>query len=135
MNNILNIIRNIHKNSIIIVVDYNKFRVYNEDSYICNYIFKYDIHYLRYYKFIINKLEYLNYVKYYLRKFNINYIILDKHDGYNLMDKYISDDNNYLIYLSRAKIYCKTMKMINKIRKLRNIDKINSIKEKIVCYE
>lgn len=44
INNILNIIRNIHKNSIIIVIDYNKFRIYNEDSYIYNYIFKYDIY-------------------------------------------------------------------------------------------
>ena len=135
INNILNIIRNIHKNSVIIITDYNKFRIYNEDSYICNYIFKYDLHYLKYYKFIINKIEYLNYVKYHLKKLNINYIILDKYDGYNLIDKYITNDNNYLSYLNKSKIYHKRMKIINKIRRLKNENKINLIKEKIMCYE
>lgn len=135
INKLLKTIRNIHPNCMIIITDYNKFRIYNEDSYICNYIFKYDIHTLKYYQFIINKIDYLNYLKYHLNTLNINYIILDKHDGYNLISKSINDNNNYEIYLKRSKIYYKRMKIINKIKRLRDINKINQIKEKILCYE
>ena len=104
INKLLITIRNIHPNCMIIITDYNKFRIYNEDSYICNYIFKYDIHILKYYQFIINKIDYLNYLKYHLNKLNINYIILDKHDGYNLISKSINDNNfislnNRLVYI------------------------------------
>ena len=131
MNRLLNIIRGIHPECIIIVIDYNKFRIYNEDAYISNYLFKYRICKLKYYDFIINKIEYLNYVKFNLRKLNINYIVLDKHDGYNLIDKYIDSKNNYLVYLKRSKIYNKRIKIIDKIRKLKEIDKLNRIEEVI----
>ena len=134
INNLLNIIRSVHKSTIIIVTDYSKFRMYNEDAIISNYLFKYDIHKLKDYNFIINKIEYLNYVKFNLRKIGINYIVVDKHDGYNIISEYKEDNNYYEIYLKRSKIYYKRMKIINKIRKVKDIEKINLIKEKLNYY-
>ena len=108
--------------------------MYNEDAIISNYLFKYDIHKLKDYNFIINKIEYLNYVKFNLRKIGINYIVVDKHDGYNIISEYKEDNNYYEIYLKRSKIYYKRMKIINKIRKVKDIEKINLIKEKLNYY-
>ena len=61
---LLRIVREIHPESVIIILDYNKFRIYNEDAYMSYYLFKYDLHYMKYYNFIINKIEYLNYVRF-----------------------------------------------------------------------
>lgn len=134
INNLLKIIRKIHPEYLIVIVDYNKFRIYNEDAYISNYLFKYDLHKLKYYQFIINKIEYLNYLKYHLNKLNINYLILDKHDGYNVLFENTFANNQYLTYLKRSKIYCQRMNIIQKIRKLKDIHKINLIKELVNSY-
>ena len=131
INRLLKIIRSVHSDCVIIIIDYNKFRIYNEDAYISSYLFKYRICKLKYYDFIINKVEYLNYVKYNLRKLKINYIILDKHDGYNVIDKYIDSINNYLVYLKRSKIYDKRINIINKIKRIKDINKIMRI-EKVI---
>lgn len=134
INNLLKIIRKIHPEYLIVIVDYNKFRIYNEDAYIPNYLFKYDLHKLKYYQFIINKIENLNYLKYHLNKLNINYLILDKHDGYNVLFENTFNNNQYLTYLKKSKIYYKRMRIIKKIRKLKDFYKINLIKELVNSY-
>jgi hypothetical protein len=132
---VVNLIREIHVDTIIIVDDYDNYYVYGSDCYIVYYLIDLSIKRYRNSLFIKNKIEYINYLIDKLNKNNVNYIVVVKRFGYNVDASNSFIDNNYSKYLNKGKIKYKRIKDIKYISsKLRldiinNRDKIKRIKE------
>ena len=132
---IVNLIKKIHSDTIVIVDDYDNYYVYGRDCYIVYYLINLSVKRYKNSLFIRNKIDYINYLVDNLNKNKVNYIVVVKRFGYNVDVSNSFINNNYSKYLNKGKIKYKRIKDIKYISsKLRldvinNRDKIKRIKE------
>ena len=132
---IVNLIKKIHSDTIVIVDDYDNYYVYGRDCYIVYYLINLSIKRYKNSLFIRNKIDYINYLVDNLNKNKVNYIVVVKRFGYNVDVSNSFIDNNYSKYLNKGKLLYKRSNDIKYISsKLRlniisNRDKIKRVKE------
>ena len=140
MYKIVNLIRQLYENTVIIVDDYDNYYIYDRDVYVVYYLTRFTIKKYKNTKFIKNNIDYLNYLIKILRDNNINYVVLVKRFGYNVDYEYSFNNNNYISYYKKGKLIYKRIKDIDNIRvKLKlnildNKEKINEIKRLVDSY-
>ena len=140
MYKIVNLIRQLYENTVIIVDDYDNYYIYDRDVYVVYYLTRFTIKKYKNTKLIKNKIDYLNYLIKILRDKNINYVVLVKRFGYNVDMKSCFNNNNYISYYKKGKLIYKRIKDIDNIRvKLKlnildNKEKINEIKRLVDSY-
>ena len=140
MYKIVNLIRQLYENTVIIVDDYDNYYIYDRDLYVVYYFTRFTIKKYKNIKFIKNNIDYLNYLIKILRDNNINYVVLVKRFGYNVDYEYSFNNNNYISYYKKGKLIYKRIKDIDNIRvKLKsnildNKEKINEIKRLVDSY-
>ena len=134
---IVNLIKRIHSDTVVIVDDYDNYYVYGRDCYIVYYLINLSVKRYKNSLFIRNKIDYINYLVDNLNKNKVNYIVVVKRFGYNVDVSNSFIDNNYSKYLNKGKLLYKRSNDIKYINsKLRldiinNRDKIKRIKELI----
>lgn len=134
---IVNLIKKIHSDTIVIVDDYDNYYVYGRDCYIVYYLINLSIKRYKNSLFIRNKIDYINYLVDNLNKNKVNYIVVVKRFGYNVDVSNSFIDNNYSKYLNKGKLLYKRsndIKYINsklRLDVINNRDKIKRIKELI----
>ena len=132
---IVNLIKKIHSDTIVIVDDYDNYYVYGRDCYIVYYLINLSIKRYKNSLFIRNKIDYINYLVDNLNKNKVNYIVVVKRFGYNVDVSNSFIDNNYSKYLNKGKLLYKRsndIKYINsklRLDVINNRDKIKRIKE------
>lgn len=116
---VINKVRTIHKDYVIIVMDTGYFKVFNNDTFIFKYLFSY-----KPYKNYVttNSNKYINYVYHNLEERNINYLSLDKIDNYRVIRNKKYNNNTYYKYLKISKIYTNRINRLNKVKKKINND-------------
>ena len=140
MYRIMNLVRQLYNNTVIIVDDYDNYYIYDRDVYVVYYLSKFTIKNYNNTKYIKNNINYLSYLIKILKDNNINYVVLVKRFGYNVDIEHIFDNNNYISYYKKGKLVYKRKKDIDNIRVklklniLNNIDKINEIKRLVDSY-
>ena len=140
MYKIVNLIRQLYENTVIIVDDYDNYYIYDRDVYVVYYLTRFTIKKYKNTKFIKNNIDYLNYLIKILRDNNINYVVLVKRFGYNVDMISCFNNNNYISYYKKGKLIYKRIKDIDNIRvKLKlnildNKEKINEIKRLVDSY-
>ena len=134
---IVNLIKKIHSDTIVIVDDYDNYYVYGRDCYIVYYLINLSIKRYKNSLFIRNQIDYINYLVDNLNKNKVNYIVVVKRFGYNVDVSNSFIDNNYSKYLNKGKLLYKRsndIKYINsklRLDVINNRDKIKRIKELI----
>lgn len=134
---IVNLIKKIHSDTIVIFDDYDNYYVYGRDCYIVYYLINLSIKRYKNSLFIRNKIDYINYLVDNLNKNKVNYIVVVKRFGYNVDVSNSFIDNNYSKYLNKGKLLYKRsndIKYINsklRLDVINNRDKIKRIKELI----
>ena len=134
---IVNLIKKIHSDTIVIVDDYDNYYVYGRDCYIVYYLINLSIKRYKNSLFIRNKIDYINYLVDNLNKNKVNYIVVVKRFGYNVDVSNSFINNNYSKYLNKGKLLYKRsndIKYINsklRLDVINNRDKIKRIKELI----
>ena len=132
---IVNLIKRLHPNAIVIVDDYDNYYVYGRDCYIVYYLINLSIKRYKNNLFIKNKIDYINYLVDNLNENRVNYMVFVKRFGYDVESSNSFIDNNYSKYLNKGKLLYKRNNDIKYISsKLRldivnNRDKIKRIKE------
>lgn len=116
MHKIVNLIRGLHPNTIIIVDDYQHYYLYDRDVYIVYYLLGLSIKKYKGNIFIRNNIEYLNYLISKLKENQVGYVVVVKRMGYNvsLEDDFIND--NYLKYYNKGKLFYNRINQINTIK-------------------
>ncbi len=108
MNEVIRVIKKLYKGYIVIILSKNKYMCYEDDELIL--------------RCLINK-KYikLNNIRIILKKYSINYIIIDKDMNYKVNEIKLFENNNYYKYLSKYKkeedIKSKIQYIINRIKK------------------
>lgn len=132
---IVNLIRKLHPDTVVIVDDYDNYYVYGGDCYIVYYLINLSIKRYKNSLFIRNKIDYINYLVDNLNKNRVNYMVVVKRFGYEVESSNSFIDNNYSKDLNKGKLLYKRGNDIKYIgSKLRldiinNRDKIKRIKE------
>ena len=111
---VLKIVRKLHPNTVIIIDDYDKYYIYDKDCYIIYKIFNFDIHGKKNI-FITNRIKYLPYLLNKLNEEKIDYKVLCKRHGYEIVDEGCFSDNRYSSFLKNGKFCYKRKQKINQI--------------------
>ncbi len=122
-------IKKVENNSLIIILDLDKYIVYYNDIYILYYFFNYKYFVNKKGKYLTNSLKYLNRVIKILNEYKINYLVLEKRNNYNTLMNKKFDDNFYKYYIKKGKTKYKRKKIINNMYKsLKKIDNVRILK-------
>ena len=130
---ILETIRNVHKDTVIIVKIGNFYNVFGQDAYILSYLFGYKLN--RIYNDIITigfPKESINKVMAKLEQKKINYLVVNKSNNYEVDEKCINNNlNTYKKVLIDAKSYINAKLRVENINKylLKNLDNKQLIEE------
>lgn len=104
----------LHPNTVLIIDDYDKYYVYDKDCYVIYQILNFDIK-GRKNLFIWNRIEYLSYLVKKLKEQKIDYKVLCKRHGYEIVDEGCFFDNQYSRFLKNGKLCYKRKQKINQI--------------------
>lgn len=111
---ILKIGRKLYPNTVLIIDNYDKYYIYDKDCYVIYQIMNFDIKGKKN-LFIWNKIEYLSYLVKKLSEKRIDYKVLCKRHGYEIVDEGCFSDNQYSRFLKNGKLYYKRRQKINQI--------------------
>lgn len=111
---VLEIGRQLHRNTVFIIDCYDRYYIYDKDCYVIYQIFHFDIHGGKNI-FITNKIEYLPYLIKKLEEERIDYKVLGKRHGYNIISENTFLDNRYCKTLKNGKLVYHRTKKLNKI--------------------
>lgn len=130
---ILEAIRKVYKDTVIIVKTGNFYNVFGQDAYILSYLFGYKLN--RIYNDIITTgfpKESINKVMAKLEQKKINYLVVNKSNNYEVDEKCINNNlNTYKKVLIDAKSYINAKLRVENINKylLKNLDNKQLIEE------
>ena len=91
---VLEIGRQLHRNTVFIIDCYDRYYIYDKDCYVIYQVFHFDIHGEKNI-FITNKIEYLPYLIKKLEEERIDYKVLGKRHGYNVISGNAFFDNRF----------------------------------------
>lgn len=111
---VLEIGRQLHRNTVFIIDCYDKYYIYDKDCYVIYQVFHFDIHGEKNI-FITNKIEYLPYLIKRLEEERIDYKVLCKRHGYNVISENTFLDNRYCKTLKNGKLVYQRTKKLNQI--------------------
>lgn len=111
---VLEIGRQLHRNTVFIIDCYDGYYIYDKDCYVIYQIFHFDIHGKKNI-FITNKIEYFPYLIKKLKEERIDYKVLCKRHGYNIVHENNFLDNRYSKALKNGKLVYQRTKRINQI--------------------
>ena len=106
--------RELHPNAVLIVDDYDKYYVYDKDCYVIYRILNFDSKGKKN-LFIWNRIDYLPYLVKKLKEQKIDYKVLCKRHGYEIVDEGCFSDNRYSSFLKNGKFCYKRKQKINQI--------------------
>ncbi|MDD4375319.1 MAG: hypothetical protein PHR25_00870 [Clostridia bacterium] len=124
--NTIRLVKKVHPNNIVLVKIGTFYHVYYKDSYILAYLFNYKMKpYTDNCKTCGFPLSSLNKVSIELEKLNINYMVLDRRDNYEVTYKEEFKNNNYEKIYNNATIFIGIKNRIENVNNyfLENIDK------------
>ncbi len=110
----LKIGRKLHPNTVLIIDDYDKYYVYDKDCYVIYQVMNFDIKGKKN-LFIWNRIDYLPYLVKTLKEQKIDYKVLCKRHGYEIVDEGCFSDNRYSRFLKNGKFCYKRKQKINQI--------------------
>ena len=111
---VLEIGRQLHRNMVFIIDCYDRYYIYDKDCYVIYQVFHFDIHGEKNI-FITNKIEYLPYLIKKLEEERIDYKVLGKRHGYNIISENTFLDNRYYKTLKKGKLGYQRTKKLNQI--------------------
>lgn len=111
---VLEIGRQLHRNTVFIIDCYDRYYIYDKDCYVIYQVFHFDIHGEKNI-FITNKIEYLPYLIKKLEEERIDYKVLGKRHGYNIISENTFLDNRYCKTLKKGKLVYQRTKKLNQI--------------------
>lgn len=111
---VLKIGRKLHPNTVLIIDDYDKYDVYDKDCYVIYQILNFDIKGKKN-LFIWNRIEYLSYLVKKLKEQKIDYKVLCKRHGYEIVDEDYFSDNQYRRCLKSGKFCYQRKQKIDQI--------------------
>lgn len=118
MINMINNIKELFPDYILLVKIGNFYETYNNDTYIISNLFYYKIRNMNNYNSCGFPINSINKVKYILENRNINYLIIDKKHNYEEIEKMnYKKKNNYNNILKESK---EKIDKINRIEKIKN---------------
>ncbi len=108
MENTLKELKAVHSSKLIIILVGENIRIYDEDAciveFLSNLISKNDV--------LIFKYKYLDKITSILKRYKIDYVILDNDNNYYLCDYYYTSKNKYNFYLKISKRFNKFRRII-----------------------
>lgn len=111
---VLEIGRQLHQNTVFIIDFYDRYYIYDKDCYVIYQIFHFDIRGEKNI-FITNKIEYLPYLIKKLEEERIDYKVLCKRHGYNVIFENAFLDNRHCKTLKKGKLVYQRTKKLNQI--------------------
>lgn len=134
---VVNLVRRLYDDTIIIIDNYDSYYIYGRDVYVVYYLLNLNIKGNGNFKFIKNNIDYINYLIDILNKNQVSYVVLVKRWGYNVDVEKCFKDNYYNKFCVKGKFVYKRSKENMKIRNklkiniLDNKEKIEKIKRLI----